>query len=133
MIESFRCKETERIFHREYSRNLPTDIQRTAFVKLRMLHRSISIQDLRVAQTHPAGAAPAEPAAPPVDKKKRVKRIILVTGANGGLGQAIARTFLADGFDVLTYDARGHGKSCQQMPRQDWFCPCRPRRCGSRR
>jgi len=48
MIESFRCKETERIFHREYSRRLPTDIQKAAFRKLRMLNRSSSVEDLRV-------------------------------------------------------------------------------------
>jgi proteic killer suppression protein len=48
MIKNFRCKETERIFQREYSRRLPTDIQKTAFRKLRMLNRSSSIEDLRV-------------------------------------------------------------------------------------
>ncbi|MDD2459878.1 MAG: type II toxin-antitoxin system RelE/ParE family toxin [Kiritimatiellia bacterium] len=48
MLESFRCGETERIFRREYSRRLPTDIQKTAFRKLRMLNRSSSIDDLRV-------------------------------------------------------------------------------------
>ena len=48
MIESFRCRETERIFRREYSRRLPTDIQKTAFRKLRMLNRSSSVEDLRV-------------------------------------------------------------------------------------
>ena len=48
MIESFRCGETERIFRREYSRRLPTDIQKVAFRKLRMLSRSASIGDLRV-------------------------------------------------------------------------------------
>ena len=48
MIESFRCRETERIFQREYSRRLPTDIQKAAFRKLRMLNRSSSVEDLRV-------------------------------------------------------------------------------------
>ncbi|GAB6057403.1 type II toxin-antitoxin system RelE/ParE family toxin [Desulfonatronum parangueonense] len=48
MIKSFRCKETERIFQREYSRRLPTDIQRIAFRKLRMLSRSSSLEDLRI-------------------------------------------------------------------------------------
>ena len=33
---------------RGYSRRLPTDIQKTAFRKLRMLNRSSSIDDLRV-------------------------------------------------------------------------------------
>ena len=48
MIESYRCKETEKIFNREYSRRLPTDIQEIAFRKLRMLSRSSTVNDLRV-------------------------------------------------------------------------------------
>jgi len=48
MIQSFKCKETEKLFNREYSRKLPTSIQRVAFMKLRMLHRSLSLDDLRV-------------------------------------------------------------------------------------
>ena len=47
MIESFKCKETEKIFSRQFSRKLPTDIQTLAFRKLRMLNRSSTIQDLR--------------------------------------------------------------------------------------
>ena len=48
MIESFKCKETEKIFRREYSRRLPSAIQKVAFRKLRMLHRSSTVEDLRV-------------------------------------------------------------------------------------
>lgn len=48
MIESFKCKETEKIFRREYSRKLPTSIQKVAFRKLRMLNRSGTVEDLRV-------------------------------------------------------------------------------------
>ena len=48
MIKSFSCKETEKIFNRLYSRKFPTDIQRSALRKLRMLNRAISLQDLRV-------------------------------------------------------------------------------------
>ncbi len=48
MIESFRCKQTERVFRREYSRKLPISIQRLAFRKLRMLNRSTTVEDLRV-------------------------------------------------------------------------------------
>jgi len=48
MIETFRCKETEKIFGREYSRRLPSAIQKVAFRKLRMLHRSSTVEDLRV-------------------------------------------------------------------------------------
>jgi proteic killer suppression protein len=48
MIRSFKCKETEKIFQRVFSRRLPRDIQKIAFRKLRMLNRSISLGDLRV-------------------------------------------------------------------------------------
>ena len=48
MIRSFRDRETETIFHRRHSQRLPVEIQRTALRKLRMLHRSQSLQDLRV-------------------------------------------------------------------------------------
>ncbi|NOX60803.1 MAG: type II toxin-antitoxin system RelE/ParE family toxin [Chloroflexi bacterium] len=47
MIRSFRDKEAERIFRRQRSRKLPDDIQRVALRKLRMLHRSQTLQDLR--------------------------------------------------------------------------------------
>ncbi|NQT92023.1 MAG: type II toxin-antitoxin system RelE/ParE family toxin [Lentisphaerae bacterium] len=48
MIESFRSREAEKIFHRQFSKKLPTNVQRVAFRKLRMLNRSSTIQDLRV-------------------------------------------------------------------------------------
>lgn len=48
MIQSFKCRETEKLFNREYSGKLPSSIQRVAFRKLRMLHRSSSVNDLRV-------------------------------------------------------------------------------------
>jgi proteic killer suppression protein len=48
MIEGFKCKETEKIFGRQYSRKLPSMIQKIAFRKLRMLHRSSTVEDLRV-------------------------------------------------------------------------------------
>ena len=48
MIKTFKCKETEKIFHREYSKKLPRDIQRVAFRKLRMIDRSQVLGDLRV-------------------------------------------------------------------------------------
>jgi proteic killer suppression protein len=48
MIHSFKCKETEKIFYRLFSQKLPRDIQKIAFRKLRMLNRSISLNDLRV-------------------------------------------------------------------------------------
>lgn len=48
MIKSFRCVETEKIFHRQFSRKLPQSIQRMALKKLLMLHRSKDLNDLRV-------------------------------------------------------------------------------------
>jgi len=48
MIENFKCRETEKIFHRQFSKKLPHDIQKIAFRKLRMLNRSSTVQDLRV-------------------------------------------------------------------------------------
>ena len=48
MIKNFQDKETEKIFNRQRSRKLPSDIQQIALRKLRMLNRSQSLQDLRV-------------------------------------------------------------------------------------
>ncbi|OVE75943.1 plasmid maintenance system killer [bacterium E08(2017)] len=48
MIENFKCKETEKVFARQFSKKLPTNIQSIALRKLRMLNRSSSIQDLRI-------------------------------------------------------------------------------------
>ncbi|ETX07076.1 type II toxin-antitoxin system RelE/ParE family toxin [Candidatus Entotheonella palauensis] len=48
MIRSFADRETEKIFHREFSRKLPQAIQRLAFRKLRMLNRAVTLTDLRV-------------------------------------------------------------------------------------
>ena len=46
VIASFACAETERLFHGEWSRRLPTDIQNTARRKLEYLHRARVLQDL---------------------------------------------------------------------------------------
>ncbi len=48
MIKSFKCKETDKIFNRYFSRKLPHDIQRTALRKLRMLNRAVKLNDLKV-------------------------------------------------------------------------------------
>ncbi|HRQ42241.1 MAG TPA: type II toxin-antitoxin system RelE/ParE family toxin [Chloroflexota bacterium] len=48
MIRNFRDREAEKIFHREFSRKLPQDIQHRAFRKLRMLNRAESLDDLRI-------------------------------------------------------------------------------------
>ena len=37
MIESFKCSETEKIFHRQFSKKLPQNIQKIAFRKLKIL------------------------------------------------------------------------------------------------
>jgi len=47
MIQSFACKETERVFGDEPSRRLPRDIQRTARRKLLMLDAARSLRNLR--------------------------------------------------------------------------------------
>ena len=47
MIRNFHDRETEKIFNRQPSRTLPVQIQAVALRKLRMLHRSQSLQDLR--------------------------------------------------------------------------------------
>ncbi|MEY2833516.1 MAG: hypothetical protein RLZZ574_2775 [Cyanobacteriota bacterium] len=48
MIQNFKDKETQKIFERQRSRKLPSDIQQVALRKLRMLNRAETIQDLRV-------------------------------------------------------------------------------------
>ena len=48
MIRSFRCKETEKIFNRIFSKRFPPDIQRVVLRKLRMLNRADLLNDLRV-------------------------------------------------------------------------------------
>lgn len=47
MIENFSDPETERVWHGEFSRHLPHDIQAIARRKLRMLNNATSLQDLR--------------------------------------------------------------------------------------
>jgi proteic killer suppression protein len=46
MIQSFRCRETEKIFRREFSRKFPSDIQERAFMKLNALDSAIDVKDL---------------------------------------------------------------------------------------
>ena len=48
MIRSFKSKETEKVFNRERSQKLPSDLQQVALRKLRMLNRAVTLQDLRV-------------------------------------------------------------------------------------
>ena len=48
MIRTFKDREAEKIFKREFSRKIPTDIQEIALRKLRMLNRSMNLNDLKI-------------------------------------------------------------------------------------
>jgi len=48
MIRSFKCKETEKVFHRRFSKKFPAAIQRVILRKLRMLNRASDMNDLRI-------------------------------------------------------------------------------------
>ena len=48
MIKTFKSDETQKIYQRQRSRKLPSDIQQIALRKLRMINNSVSINDLRV-------------------------------------------------------------------------------------
>jgi proteic killer suppression protein len=48
MVKSFACKETKKLFNREFSRKLPQDIQRVARRKLEILDAAEVLQDLRI-------------------------------------------------------------------------------------
>jgi len=46
VIKSFRGKETERVWGREYSKRLPRDIQQRALMKLQQLNAAGDLKDL---------------------------------------------------------------------------------------
>ncbi len=48
MIRSFADKETEKLFNREFSKKLPSDIQRVARRKLEILDAAENLNDLRI-------------------------------------------------------------------------------------
>ena len=48
MIKTFKDEETEKVFFRQFSRKLPTDIQGVALRKLRMLNNAYIMTDLRI-------------------------------------------------------------------------------------
>ena len=48
MIETFSCKETEKIWNGGRSKKLPGEIQERAFLKLRQLHAAELLTDLRI-------------------------------------------------------------------------------------
>ena len=47
MIKGFADKETEKVYHQQFSRKLPHSIQRTALRKLVMLDNAEGLDDLR--------------------------------------------------------------------------------------
>ena len=47
MIISFKSKETEKIFKREYSKKLPQNIQKLAYRKLILIDGSTDVEDLK--------------------------------------------------------------------------------------
>lgn len=48
MIQSFKCKDTEKIFKRIFSKKFPNNIQQVALRKLRMLNRATILNDLKI-------------------------------------------------------------------------------------
>jgi proteic killer suppression protein len=48
VIKSFKDRETEKVFARQRSRKLPSDIQQVALRKLRMISNAATLNDLRM-------------------------------------------------------------------------------------
>jgi len=48
MIISFKCKETEKIFNRTFSKKLPQQMQRVSYKKLLLLDAAMEIKDLKI-------------------------------------------------------------------------------------
>ena len=48
MIKGFADRETEKIYHQQFSRKLPQSIQKAALRKLMMIDNADSLEDLRV-------------------------------------------------------------------------------------
>ncbi len=48
MIQSFKCKKTEKIFHRSFSKKFPPDILARARLKLILIHAATKLDDLRI-------------------------------------------------------------------------------------
>ncbi len=48
MIESFKDKETQKIWNEIYSKRYPNDIQRIGLRKLILIHRAKDVNDLRI-------------------------------------------------------------------------------------
>ena len=48
MIQSFKCKETAKVFDSGFSRKFPSSILKSAIIRLAMLNRSGKLDDLRI-------------------------------------------------------------------------------------
>jgi len=48
MIQTFKCKETARLFNTGFSRKFPTSILKSAIIKLVMINQSGKIEDLKI-------------------------------------------------------------------------------------
>lgn len=48
MIQTFICKETEKIYNRQFSKKLPQSIQRLAMRKLWIIDAALTINDLKI-------------------------------------------------------------------------------------
>ena len=48
MIQTFKCKETARIFDTGYSRKFPDSILKAAIIRLAILNRSGKLDDLKI-------------------------------------------------------------------------------------
>lgn len=48
MMEIFKCKETEQIYNQQFSKKLPSAIQKIALRKLRMMDNAANMQDLKI-------------------------------------------------------------------------------------
>ena len=52
MIKSFRGKETERVWTREYSKRIPRDIQERVLMKLQQLNAAGNLKDLSIPRSN---------------------------------------------------------------------------------
>jgi proteic killer suppression protein len=48
MIQSFKCKETAKIFETGFSRKFPASILKSAIIRLAMINRSSKLDDLNI-------------------------------------------------------------------------------------
>ncbi len=60
MIKSFRCRETQKIFNRQFSRKFPHDIQQRAFMKLNAIDAATQLEDLSLPSSNQLEALKGE-------------------------------------------------------------------------